>query len=242
MYKPCIRENTVLLLLRDNLMYEITLACWKDGFQSFTWTLQACCTELQKEDRWFFRISLNEYITCTLQVEQSSYHLLSWETTHCTNFCHIWRAEATSIKLLQTFCLTNNASFQISLLPIAQMFLSHFRSWKSGKKGRGRNFIPWACHILCNRMRGVLDSQLPLPGQAQTSGQAGAQTTGYLEGKVQTWSTDLLGNVWVHVPVFLQVPLPQPQSPSFSLIKTTSSSLWGWALWNFYLLHPQRKV
>lgn len=73
-------------------------------------------------------------------------------------------------------------------------------------------------------MRGDLDSQLPLPGQAQASGQAGAQTTGYLERRVQTWSTDLSENVWVYVPVFLQMPLPQPQSSSFSLIKMTSSS------------------
>lgn len=55
MHKPWMTENTVLLLLRDNLMCEITLACSKDGFQSFTWTLQTCPMELQKEDGWFFR-------------------------------------------------------------------------------------------------------------------------------------------------------------------------------------------
>lgn len=48
-------ENTILLLLRDNLMYEITLACSKDGFQSFTWTLQTCSMKLQEEDGWVFR-------------------------------------------------------------------------------------------------------------------------------------------------------------------------------------------
>lgn len=137
---------------------------------------------------------------------------------NCANFCHLSRSEASSIKLIQKFCLTNNANFQISLLHIVQMFLSRFRSWKSGKKGRGRSFVPGASHTFC-RIRGGLDSQLPLPGQAQTSGQ-GDWRPG--RESANTWSAHPSENVWVYVPSDAS---PKPQSSSFSLIKTTSSSL-----------------
>lgn len=72
MYKPWMTENTILLLLRDNLMYETTLACSKDGFQSFTLTLQTCSMELQKEDRWFFRDKLLwvDYLHIASRAEQ----------------------------------------------------------------------------------------------------------------------------------------------------------------------------
>lgn len=117
MYKPWMTENTILLLLRDNLMYEITLACSKDGFQSFTCQLQTCSMELQKEDRLFFRDKpfWVDYLHVTSRGEWLSAVLRNHQLYKLPSYTKEWNyIYKSDTKIL--FGTTVN--FQISLLNI----------------------------------------------------------------------------------------------------------------------------
>jgi len=162
MYKPWMTENTILLLLRDNLMYEITLACSKDGFQSFTWTLwtQTCSMELQKEDGWFFRDKplWVDYLHIACTAEQQSVVLRNRQLHTLPSYTKEWNyLYKSDTKIL----FATTANLQISLLNFSYMFLSHFRGWEARRRGRWRSFVHGGPHILFDRMGYDLDSWLP---------------------------------------------------------------------------------